>query len=42
MCAAPGSKTAQLIEYLHKDESSVPGELSGVEDRCMGEGVQVW
>ena len=26
MCAAPGSKTAQLIEYLHKDENSVPGE----------------
>ncbi|KAL8563638.1 hypothetical protein ACOMHN_055272 [Nucella lapillus] len=24
MCAAPGSKTAQLIEYLHKDENSVP------------------
>ncbi|XP_076470380.1 RNA cytosine-C(5)-methyltransferase NSUN2-like [Babylonia areolata] len=24
MCAAPGSKTAQLIEYLHKDENQVP------------------
>lgn len=22
MCAAPGSKTAQLIEYLHSDESN--------------------
>ena len=26
MCAAPGSKTAQLIEYLHADESNpIPG-----------------
>ncbi len=25
MCAAPGSKTAQLIEFLHKDEEKVPG-----------------
>ena len=24
MCAAPGSKTAQLIEYLHKDEERLP------------------
>ena len=26
MCAAPGSKTAQIIEYLHSagDESSIP------------------
>ena len=27
MCAAPGSKTAQLIELLHSDENNpVPGE----------------
>ena len=26
MCAAPGSKTAQIIEYLHADSShSMPG-----------------
>ncbi|KPJ19129.1 tRNA (cytosine(34)-C(5))-methyltransferase [Papilio machaon] len=24
MCAAPGSKTAQLIEFLHADEDKVP------------------
>ncbi|KAK7505251.1 hypothetical protein BaRGS_00003413 [Batillaria attramentaria] len=24
LCAAPGSKTAQLIEYLHKDENTIP------------------
>ena len=24
MCAAPGSKTAQLIEFLHADESITP------------------
>ena len=24
MCAAPGSKTAQLIEALHQDEGSLP------------------
>lgn len=24
MCAAPGSKTAQLIEYLHKDQERLP------------------
>ncbi len=27
MCAAPGSKTAQLVEFLHADESkSIPGK----------------
>ena len=25
MCAAPGSKTAQIIEMLHDDSKSVPG-----------------
>ena len=25
MCAAPGSKTAQLVEALHSDGSTVPG-----------------
>lgn len=24
MCAAPGSKTAQLIEFLHADEDTTP------------------
>lgn len=24
MCASPGSKTAQLIEYLHKDDVRLP------------------
>lgn len=24
MCAAPGSKTAQLIEMIHADEGNVP------------------
>lgn len=24
LCAAPGSKTAQLIEYLHKEENTIP------------------
>lgn len=24
MCAAPGSKTAQIIEFLHKDEGKIP------------------
>lgn len=24
MCAAPGSKTAQLLEILHSDEGSIP------------------
>lgn len=28
MCAAPGSKTAQLIEFLHKDEEKIPGIVS--------------
>ena len=28
MCAAPGSKTAQIIEYLHRTEN---GELPGKE-----------
>jgi 16S rRNA C967 or C1407 C5-methylase (RsmB/RsmF family) len=29
MCAAPGSKTAQLIEYLHQDENvNIPGILN--------------
>ena len=28
MCAAPGSKTAQLIELLHSDGDNVPGEHS--------------
>lgn len=28
MCAAPGSKTAQLIEYLHADSADpMPGKL---------------
>ena len=26
MCAAPGSKTAQLIELLHADGENVPGQ----------------
>jgi len=25
MCAAPGSKTTQLIEMLHANEGEVPG-----------------
>lgn len=25
MCAAPGSKTAQLIEMMHSDEGKMPG-----------------
>ncbi|PVD20659.1 hypothetical protein C0Q70_18817 [Pomacea canaliculata] len=33
MCASPGSKTAQLIEYLHKDESSVPEGFVVANDR---------
>lgn len=24
MCASPGSKTAQLIEYLHKNDERLP------------------
>ena len=28
MCAAPGSKTAQLVEFLHSDENiTVPGDF---------------
>ena len=27
MCAAPGSKTAQLIEMLHACDSPVPGTV---------------
>ena len=26
LCAAPGSKTSQLIEYLHADGITIPGE----------------
>ena len=30
MCAAPGSKTAQLIEMLHADENvTIPGRFTG-------------
>jgi 16S rRNA C967 or C1407 C5-methylase (RsmB/RsmF family) len=30
MCAAPGSKTAQLIEALHSQEGTIPeGSFSG-------------
>lgn len=25
MCAAPGSKTAQVLEALHKDDEKIPG-----------------
>ena len=25
MCAAPGSKTTQLIEALHSEEGKIPG-----------------
>lgn len=32
MCAAPGSKTAQLIEFLHKDEEKVPDGLIVAND----------
>lgn len=28
MCAAPGSKTAQLIEFLHKEEEKIPGKFN--------------
>lgn len=28
MCAAPGSKTAQLIEFLHADEGKMPTGMS--------------
>lgn len=28
MCAAPGSKTSQIIEMLHRDEGKIPGSLS--------------
>lgn len=28
MCAAPGSKTAQLIEFLHSDEDKMPTGIS--------------
>jgi hypothetical protein len=27
MCAAPGSKTAQLIELLHAEDGALPGML---------------
>lgn len=27
MCAAPGSKTAQIIEMLHRGENKVPNGL---------------
>ncbi|KAK7114350.1 hypothetical protein V1264_000425 [Littorina saxatilis] len=33
MCAAPGSKTAQLIEYLHKDETGVPEGVVVANDK---------
>ena len=35
MCAAPGSKTAQIIELLHQDENKpIPGEsLYSVTDQ---------
>ncbi|GIX74820.1 hypothetical protein CDAR_73862 [Caerostris darwini] len=32
MCAAPGSKTAQLIEFLHKDENKIPDGLIVAND----------
>ncbi|KAG8176339.1 hypothetical protein JTE90_003301 [Oedothorax gibbosus] len=32
MCAAPGSKTAQLIEFLHRDEGKVPEGLIVAND----------
>ncbi|XP_054721042.1 RNA cytosine-C(5)-methyltransferase NSUN2-like [Uloborus diversus] len=32
MCAAPGSKTAQLIEFLHRDEGIIPGGLIVAND----------
>lgn len=28
MCAAPGSKTTQLVEMLHAEEGKIPGMLS--------------
>lgn len=34
MCAAPGSKTAQLIEFLHKDEEKIPGFIFNVVFIC--------
>ena len=37
MCAAPGSKTAQLVEFLHADESvAVPGEFLGIGNSGCG------
>ena len=37
MCAAPGSKTAQLVEFLHADESvAVPGEFLGIGNTGCG------
>ncbi|XP_071042967.1 RNA cytosine-C(5)-methyltransferase NSUN2 isoform X2 [Parasteatoda tepidariorum] len=32
MCAAPGSKTAQLIEFLHRDEGKMPEGLIVAND----------
>ncbi|XP_035229203.1 RNA cytosine-C(5)-methyltransferase NSUN2-like, partial [Stegodyphus dumicola] len=32
MCAAPGSKTAQLIEFLHSDEGKIPDGLIVAND----------
>ena len=32
MCAAPGSKTAQIIEALHSEEGSIPSGLVVAND----------
>ena len=32
MCAAPGSKTAQIIEALHAEEGSIPSGLVVAND----------
>ncbi|XP_013780179.1 tRNA (cytosine(34)-C(5))-methyltransferase-like [Limulus polyphemus] len=32
MCAAPGSKTAQIIEMLHKEETGIPGGVVVAND----------
>lgn len=36
MCAAPGSKTAQLIEYLHNTpDNQIPGMQHPVYRHCL-------
>jgi 16S rRNA C967 or C1407 C5-methylase (RsmB/RsmF family) len=35
MCAAPGSKTAQLIELLHAEDGKIPSMLTFMQYKVV-------